>query len=262
MAGANATAMQSVGFDNLPLAGVGARSASHLRASALAGGLKDEKMSNKNEIKTVPAVGQKLPPSTLAAMKKPLGFDGLREEMQAKGLDQVEIPMHGKQAETAPARVGSISGLGPHNTPNCPNCGQGNVARGDIADQWYCNDCETGFTVETAPAMSERASWTPGPWSTSGKYDDAADGILVNCKADGYTYTTAIVPAFKGHPSDQQAANARLIAAAPSLAAALRKCVLELRSLPYHPTCEGGRPFEDTVNQARAALKAAGMEEA
>lgn len=100
-------------------------------------------------------------------------------------------------------------------------------------------------------ATKAPVSHTPGPWYTDGKYGRLDDGIVILCTADrtaetpeGYTYHAAIVPAFST-PSEEQIANARLIAAAPDLFAACKGLIDRIKIAGWH---------ESTIEEAVAAI--------
>jgi hypothetical protein len=64
----------------------------------------------------------------------------------------------------------------------------------------------------------------------------------------------------KGNDTEETATNARLIAAAPELADALRLAMDTIDSLHGHycPNCKGGCPDLETIAIGRAALEKAG----
>ena len=63
-------------------------------------------------------------------------------------------------------------------------------------------------------------SHTPGPWHVGGK-----GNAIVYADVEGGSYAVANAVTFHGQPNFEDAANARLIAAAPDLLEALRKLV-------------------------------------
>ena len=99
---------------------------------------------------------------------------------------------------------------------------------------------------------------TPGPWHNSAVYVKMNDGIPILCTADrsdetpeGYTYVAATVPAFT-EPSEEQLANAALIAASPELLGMLGEAV--------RLAGEGRAMSGDTLRAARALMmKAVGL---
>jgi hypothetical protein len=96
---------------------------------------------------------------------------------------------------------------------------------------------------------------TPGPWRFTERYDSRYWTHYV--QPDGK-------PCFDSFALVNGEDNARLMAAAPDLLDALRKCVIELDAMHgyLYPTCEGGCPFEDAITQARAAIAHATGQEA
>ena len=96
---------------------------------------------------------------------------------------------------------------------------------------------------------------TPGPWHVAGLWDDKADDCLV------WDKEAAICQVFRRsemlEPQATQAANSRLIAAAPDLLAALQK--IEARSHDaIHSVTEARQWVRQFREIARAALAKSG----
>ena len=102
--------------------------------------------------------------------------------------------------------------------------------------------------------------YTPGPWKACGMnrggcvcgqvYSDPADvmvAVAISSKDESYTLGEGVI-----HGSEQFHANARLIAAAPQLVEALKHVI--------HDKDIWGAVSVEAMQQARAALKAAGVE--
>jgi hypothetical protein len=90
----------------------------------------------------------------------------------------------------------------------------------------------------------------PGPWS--------ADGNTVYALDHGKHYTIARANGAR-LTDEAQVATARLIAAAPQLAEALRQCQTYLNEWCAITTTPEGRKAMIAMNAARAALAAAGV---
>lgn len=88
---------------------------------------------------------------------------------------------------------------------------------------------------------------TPGPWHAKGP-DDFWDFNILH---DGDSLAVAAVVS-NMRPLDEISANARLVAAAPELLAALQDCVAVMEL-----DLAGLRVIQPELNQARAALAAA-----
>jgi hypothetical protein len=98
---------------------------------------------------------------------------------------------------------------------------------------------------------------TPGPWTI----EDGIRGTtaIIGSDTDGGTAVLARLPHWPIE-KEMQASNARLIAAAPELADALRLAMDTIDSLHGHycPNCKGGCPDLETIAIGRAALEKAG----
>jgi hypothetical protein len=98
------------------------------------------------------------------------------------------------------------------------------------------------------------AKYTPGPW------DKAPYGIEERARRFHLVHAGARHVAFIDKTADDSEANARLIAAAPELAEALRWCYLSLGYMPLASIAPGAeRSFEAGLKAAGAALKKAGV---
>ena len=100
---------------------------------------------------------------------------------------------------------------------------------------------------------------TPGPWTI----EDGIRGTtaIIGSDTDGGTAVLARLPHWPIE-KEMQASNARLIAAAPELAEALRLALDTIASLHGHycPDCKGGCPDLETIAIGRAAIaKAEGL---
>jgi len=113
-------------------------------------------------------------------------------------------------------------------TAQCPGCGSDNVGEGKTLAFWYCRACCLSFR-RTPPTTAQH---TPGPWThevnamMQGQplLIRAADGsILTGLNATGEIVGRDKGGSYNGRPSISAVdlANARLIAAAPALLAAL-----------------------------------------
>lgn len=71
----------------------------------------------------------------------------------------------------------------------------------------------------------ERVSYTPGPWKVA-----PDSGTTVYGDDDGAVRTVVADTCARGKPDEQERADARLIAAAPDLLAALKKAVQTIRA--------------------------------
>jgi hypothetical protein len=103
---------------------------------------------------------------------------------------------------------------------------------------------------QSLPPRTELSAHTPGPWSTDGKWSKEWDGVCIN--AGHFVVATA---QYLGG-TDPASANARLIAAAPDLLAALSAIFNQ-----SHPRAAyvGGKAKDyivskDLVDAARAAI--------
>lgn len=94
----------------------------------------------------------------------------------------------------------------------------------------------------------EMSNFTPGPWAK----ETCPDGDIVITNENELT-SVAVVHSHKFN--DLTIANARLIAAAPELLEALEAAEDDLTRFVRGLDDEG--PYRDTINQARAAIKAA-----
>ena len=110
-------------------------------------------------------------------------------------------------------------------------------------------------------AMNAKDRWTPGPWST----EDSVRGTtaIVGTDADGGTAVIARLPAWPVE-SEEQAANARLIAQAPNMALVLAGCADALREAgrdfaQANPHAARPNLYELHEQAARAALEKAGV---
>ena len=92
-----------------------------------------------------------------------------------------------------------------------------------------------------------KSSFTPGPWSVVEPYTDAPNLPLIGHAVDAVQ--TTIIAQLQSTDD----ANARLIAAAPDLAEALRELVGCAQYLPFDPM------LERAIAQGRAALAKAGL---
>ena len=85
--------------------------------------------------------------------------------------------------------------------------------------------------MTAALKTEEKPAHTPGPWSI----DTCGDPIIINGPEDGRAIV-AWVPSAQDNPdedwSPEELANARLIAAAPALAEALREILAECGDVP------------------------------
>jgi hypothetical protein len=114
----------------------------------------------------------------------------------------------------------------------------------------YCYDCASWVATmpSTSPPFQQEpneppaeASFTPGPWQSSYPGVKSRENYIADCDV---TYNL---------PTDEKRANARLIAAAPDLLAALERClpfVDRIRAL-------SGGDGDLTALTARAAIAAA-----
>jgi hypothetical protein len=100
------------------------------------------------------------------------------------------------------------------------------------------------------------ANSTPGPW----KMRDDREVEIMLCGIDGVSdWVHAVddkganVAGCYGRSYEENAANARLIAAAPDLLAALRD-VLEVLEWKLHPEWDGSATPESAIGKARAAI--------
>lgn len=111
------------------------------------------------------------------------------------------------------------------------------------------------------PENQEKTQHTPGPWEVHHRHPDPLTRLghaeITSAGGHGYLgegYTVAIADMYC-MDDDAQKANARLIAAAPALLAALEKAQWSLTAFV------GGVPFgpvdEAVLNEARAAIAAA-----
>ena len=98
---------------------------------------------------------------------------------------------------------------------------------------------------------------TPGPWSITNTIMGSVDPVTLPSSVIAPPYgsvDTICVFSFmtKKKPHDEQQANARLIAAAPDLLAALRLLLDGLQT--YAPEFLHGLPKADYIRAARAAI--------
>jgi hypothetical protein len=89
------------------------------------------------------------------------------------------------------------------------------------------------------------AQHTPGPWKAEGW-----ENLVVN-SADGYTMTLAA--GGKGAVLAELKANARLIAAAPDLLAALVAMVNRYGDKSAHPTCDASISARAAISKAKGS---------
>jgi hypothetical protein len=82
-----------------------------------------------------------------------------------------------------------------------------------------------------AEQTTERVASTPGPWQITQRASRQSDNFVV---APANAKSVAVVP-FMAHDREEQEANARLIAAAPELLAALKSIRLLLWPLESIP---------------------------
>ena len=101
-------------------------------------------------------------------------------------------------------------------------------------------------------------SYTKGPWTVR---DIPSKERYVGPSSDGGAPSVAIIPARASRSDAEQAANAKLIASAPDLLAALRDCEHELeavlRSINTECVHFDGDEFHDRLGKARAAISRA-----
>ena len=114
---------------------------------------------------------------------------------------------------------------------------------------------------QSAEGGLKMAKHTPGPWRVEGR---RGPGYIIsagdNTEGDGPAeYVGVIDPMFHvaGEGSDRHAANARLIASAPALLAALKEAVEDLVSFCRSRGCEYEGTEDDLVGQYRAAIRQA-----
>ncbi|WP_431490931.1 hypothetical protein [Paraburkholderia fungorum] len=116
--------------------------------------------------------------------------------------------------------------------------------------------------------MSERAKHSPGPWSFEAICFDQKIGIKGGVTAHGRPYTIAHVNRPGSAYADQDKANARLIAAAPDLVAALQAILgadTQTMHVGYDSSSGGGayvyadviRTDDEAFAKARTALSKA-----
>lgn len=110
------------------------------------------------------------------------------------------------------------------------------------------------MTATARQTETKQAAHTPGPWETNRPF------TAITSDANGRPRVVAEIwyrrTPFPGHPTDYEEAiaNARLIAAAPDLLAALHK-VLNTISIQTASGCRPGRDnFNDAVRTGRAAI--------
>lgn len=90
---------------------------------------------------------------------------------------------------------------------------------------------------------------TPGPWTIEGH--PQGTGFRV---ADANKRSVAAFPSTSRRPDDERIANARLIAAAPELLAALKEAHRLLPSLIHTSTDIDAVELGDAIERARAAI--------
>ena len=94
------------------------------------------------------------------------------------------------------------------------------------------------------------SAYTPGPW-----HERADSSVWPDSHGIYNEYSEAIAHTTRGWSEEMQNANARLIAAAPALAAALQEC-LDAMWVYSSPT-DG---WKEIIEEGRAILKSAGVE--